>query len=319
MPEEILKTMRKIKSLQIQGKSNVRKAIVQALKKSAEQSRAKTILAFRRELEKNAQKLIAARPTEPEARTAVRILLKAASLQSQRLEEVKHETIKAAFDYEKNRAEAMKIIAEYGANLIPHHAIIFTHCHSHTVEEILKKARHKIEYVIATETRPLFQGRITAVELAKAGIKVKLIVDSAASRFMYQADMLLTGADAVLSDGSVVNKIGTAQLSLVAGKENIPHYVATSSHCFEPTSYYGIPEEIEERPAAEIWSKKLNELEIKNPAFDVTQAHFVRGIITEKGVFSPEAFAIQMYNELGIAGRREEFSSLFKLWKPKGI
>ncbi len=317
MAKEILKTVREIKNLHIQGKSSVRKAIVLALKKSAEQSRAKTILAFRREMEKAAHELISARPTEPEARTAIRIILKAASIQSQRLEEIKHETIKAASDYEKNRAEAMKTIAEFGANLIPHHAIIFTHCHSHTVEEILKKARHKIEYVIATETRPLFQGRITATELAKAGIKVKMIVDSAASRFMYQADMLLTGADAVLSEGSVINKIGTAQLSLVAGKEDVPHYVATSSHCFEPMSYYGIPEEIEERPSSEIWEKKLKGLEIKNPAFDVTPAHFVKGIITEKGVFSPEGLAVQMYSELGIAGRREEFSSLYKLWHKK--
>ncbi|MDD5148775.1 MAG: S-methyl-5-thioribose-1-phosphate isomerase [Candidatus ainarchaeum sp.] len=317
MQKEIIATAKKIRSLKIQGKSAVRKAVAEALKKSAEKSRAHSILEFRGEIEKAAQELISARPTEPEARTAVRIILKAFSMHSQSLDEVRHETIKAASDYEKNRSEAMKTIAEYGANLIPAHSVVFTHCHSHTVEEILKKAGHKIEYVIATETRPLFQGRITATGLSKAGIKVKMIVDSAASRFMNEADFFMTGADAILSTGAVINKIGTSQISLVAGKEDVPHYVATSSHCFEPMSYYGIPEEIEERPPNEVWNKKLKKLEIKNPAFDITNAHMIKGIITEKGVFSPEAFAMQMYNELGIAGRREEFSSLYKLWHKK--
>lgn len=315
MQKELKSTIRKIQSLRIQGASNVRKAIVEALKKSAQESKAKTLVAFKREMEKNSHALLSARPTEPEARTAVRIILHAASIHSQNLGEIKHATISAAEEYEKNREKALATIAEYGANIIPEKAIVFTHCHSHTVEEILKKARHKIDYVIATETRPLFQGRITAEELSKAGIKATMIVDSAASRFMHKADLFLTGCDAILCDGSIVNKIGTAQISLAAGREDVPHYIAASSHHFEPLSYFGIPEEIEERPASEVWGKKIKHLTIKNPAFDITPAHFINSIITEKGVLAPETFAMLMYKELGIEHRKQEFLSLLKLWK----
>ena len=316
--DALQETVKKIKALKIQGATNVRKAVLEALKKSIQESRAKTLIAFRRELEKNCALLLGARPTEPEARTPIRIVLKAASLHTQSLGDAKEAALRAAEEYEKNREIAMKTIAEYGANMIPENAVVFTHCHSHTVEEILKKAKRKIDYVIATETRPLFQGRITAENLAEVGIKVTMIVDSAASRFMHKADLLLTGCDAILSDGSVINKIGTYQISLIAGKEDAPHFVACSSHHFEPLSYYGIPEEIEERPAKEIWEKKLKNLQIRNPAFDVTPAHFVKAVITEKGVLSPAAFSMIMYEELGLEHRKKEFLSLLKLWKPKG-
>jgi ribose 1,5-bisphosphate isomerase len=315
MDKNIKKTFKEIKSLKIQGKSEVRKAIVNALLKSARTSRAKTLIAFKREMEKESGLLLSARPTEPEARTAVRIILKAASIHSQSLGAVKEATVKAASDYEKNRAKAMKTIAEYGYGLIPNNAIVFTHCHSHTVEEILKLARDKIDFVIATETRPKFQGRITAEQLTRAGINVTMIVDSAANHFMHKADLFITGADAILSDGSVVNKIGTSQISLCAGKHDVPHYIATSSHCFEPLTYYGIPEEIEERPSSEIWEKKLKNLSIRNPAFDITPAHFIKEIITEKGIFAPETFSMLMIKELGLEYRKEEFLSLLKLWK----
>ncbi|MBN1941463.1 MAG: ribose 1,5-bisphosphate isomerase [Candidatus Diapherotrites archaeon] len=308
-------TIKKIKNLKIQGSSRVRKAIVDAMEYGAENSTAKTPIAFGREMEKNAHALLTARPTEPEARTAVRIILKAASHQAQTIADARENVLRTIKNYERDRENAMKTIAEYGANLIPKNSVVFTHCHSHTVEEILKKAGKKIDYVISTETRPLFQGRITARALTNAGIEVTQIVDSAAACFMHKADLLITGCDAVLIDGSIVNKIGTRLISLAAGKEDVPHYVATSSHCFEPLSYFGFPEEIEERPASEIWEKKLKGLTIKNPAFDITQAHFVKEIITEKGVFAPQAFAMLMHNELGLEHSKKEFMSLLRLWK----
>jgi len=315
MSKSVKKTVREIKSLKIQGSSKVRKAILEALKKSVHESSAKTLVAFKRELGKNALELLKARPTEPESRTAIRIILKAASVQTQLLGEAKESVIEAINAYEKNRKKAMETISEYGANLIQKDSVVFTHCHSHTVEEILKKAKSRIKYVISTETRPKFQGRITAQALTQAGLKVVQIVDSAALRFMKEADLFITGCDAVLGNGDIVNKIGTSQISLAAGKHDVPHFVATSSHCFEPLSYFGIPEEIEQRPSEEIWNKKLKGLSIRNPAFDVTPAHYIQEIITEKGVFAPETFAMLMFEELGIEHRKEEFLSLLKLLK----
>jgi ribose 1,5-bisphosphate isomerase len=161
----------------------------------------------------------------------------------------------------------------------------------------------------------MFQGYITATNLAKAGLNVTMIVDSAASRFLHDTDLFLTGADAILNDGSVVNKIGTAQISLAANKANVPHFVATSSHCFDPLTYFGVPEQIEERPAKEVWNKAPKKIQIRNPAFDITEAKLVKGIITEKGVFSADNFALQMYEELGLKENQKEFLSLLKLMK----
>jgi ribose 1,5-bisphosphate isomerase len=314
MPSKSLKkVLRDIRSLRIQGSSRVRKAIVAALKQSVFESRAKTVMAFRNELKKNALELIMARPTEPEARTAVRIILKAASIETKRLQELKDTVVKATEKYEAERKRAMLEIAEFGSNIIEKGDIIFTHCHSHTVEGILTRARKKIDYVIATETRPLLQGRITAKNLGKLGIEVKLVVDSAAFAFMEEADKLFTGCDAVLADGSIVNKIGTAQIALSAWRYNVPYYVATSSHCFEPASYYGIPEKIEKRSPKEVWDKKVRGVTIRNPAFDITKADYVQAIVTEIGVFPPKMFALEMARQLELSKRKQEFMSLLKL------
>ena len=161
MPGKIVaETASRISRMEIQGSAAVRRAIVQALKKSAARSKAKTAVAFQRELQRNALTLLRARPTEPEARTAVRIILKAASLETANLQDLRDSVLSAMRCYEKDRKEAMRRIALYGSRLIQKGDIILTHCHSHTVEEVLKKARKKIKMVYCTETRPLFQGRI---------------------------------------------------------------------------------------------------------------------------------------------------------------
>ena len=312
------KTISEIKSLKIQGSSKVRKAAVNALRKSVSQSRAKTLVAFRRELERHCLQILKARPTEPETRTAIRIILKAASLHSPNLQEVKDNTIQTIHNYERDRAEAMEKIALYGSRLIQKGDTIMTHCHSNTVEEILKKAKKKIEMVYCTETRPLFQGRITASNLAKAGIPVTLIVDSAAEKFMHPVDKVFVGCDAVLSEGSVVNKIGTGHIAQTAKKHHNPFFVCTSSHCFDPATYFGFEEKIEERASEEVWANPPKKVKIRNPAFDIVDAFYVHSIITEIGVFNPENFALEMYNLLELGTRQQPFMSLLNSLRKKG-
>ncbi len=316
MPQNNLKTViADIKALRIQGASNVRKSAVAALQNAAQNSRAKTIKEFKKEIEKSALRLLCSRPTEPGMRTAIRIILKAASARTENVEALKRNVANVCANYETDRERAMDKIAEYGNNLIEKGSIVFTHCHSDTVEHIIKKSRKKIEQVICTETRPVLQGRITATNLSRAGLDVVMIVDSAAARFIHKADLFLTGADAVLNDGGVVNKIGTSLISLAAHKNNVPHFVATSSHCFDPVTYFGVPEQIEERPAKEIWEKAPKKVRIRNPAFDITEAGLVKGIITEKGIFSADNFALEMYKELGLEKNSADFLSLLKLMK----
>jgi ribose 1,5-bisphosphate isomerase len=297
----VVETTKKIRRLEIQGASQVRKAVVNALRESVEKSKAESAEELREELKKNMLLLASARPTEPETRTALRIILRA-SHRHLPLEELKAEIIEACSKYERNRKNAMRKIAELGSEALKDCSIIFTHCHSHTVEEILKRMHEKgyLQAVICTETRPRYQGRITASNLTKAGIACTMIVDSAARMFVSKADAFLTGCDAILASGAIVNKIGTSLISLAAKKANVPHYVASSSHCFDPATYYGKEEVIEERPASEVWERRLRNLTIRNPAFDITEAELVKALICEKGVLTPKRFVKLMVKELAL-------------------
>jgi len=306
--------VKEIRALKIQGASQVRKAVVLAIKHSIEKSKAKSAEAFRRELKKNMLALANARPTEPETRTALRIILKA-SMKRKKLKELKQEIVDECVEYEENRKNAMHKIAHIGAKKLSVKHTVFTHCHSHTVEGILIEMHRQktLKHVYLTETRPRWQGRITAKNLRSAGIKCTMIVDSASRAFIGKADVFLTGCDAILGNGAIVNKIGTSMISLAAKKLRVPHYVATSSYSFDPATFFGAEEKIEERPEKEIWDKKPKGLEIRNPAFDITEPELVTGIICEKKVFTPKKFVSHMVKGYAIEGKK--FVSLIELLK----
>jgi len=303
-------TVKDIKALRIQGSSKVRKAAIAALKKSVSGSKVKTLQAFRRELQNNCMEIVKARPTEPETRTAMRIILKAASLETQGLHEARENVLQTINNYEKDRKEAMEKIALYGSRMIENGDTLLTHCHSSTVEEIFKKAKKKIEMVYCTETRPLFQGRITAKRLSEAGIPVTMVVDSAVDKFMHPVDKVFVGCDAVLSNGDIVNKIGTAHVAYAAKKHHNPFFVCTSSHCFDPATYFGFEEDIEERNPDEVWEERPKKVNVRNPAFDLVDAFYVHAIITEIGVFDPQNFSLEMYDLLELGKRQAPFISL---------
>jgi len=312
--KSVKQTVSDIRALKIQGASQVRKAVVAAIRRSVEKSRASTVKQFRRGLKKDMLALANARPTEPETRTALRIILKAA-MRKKPLPELREGVLEQCTRYEQNRKKAMERISKIGARKLRGKPVIFTHCHSHTVEGILleMKRQKKLKHVYLTETRPRWQGRITAKNLTKAGIPCTLIVDSAARSFIGKCDAFLTGADAILANGAVVNKIGTSMISLSAKKLRVPHFVATSSHGFDPATFFGAEEKIEERPDMEVWNKRLKRLEIRNPAFNITEPELVAGIVCEKGVFTPKKFVRQMARELALEGKK--FVSLIELLK----
>lgn len=310
---QLEKTVSDLRSLKIQGSSQVRKAIVFAVKDFAKKDKSKNVKEFRKKLKLVMKKLLLARPTEPETRTALRIILRKAN-ENLPLSELKKAVVRECIDFEKNRKFALEIIAYNALKLFKKNSVAFTHCHSHTVEEILALAfkKKKLKRVIATETRPKLQGRITVTNLTKRGIPCTLIVDSASATFLKEADIFFTGADALLADGSVVNKIGTALISDYAKKEKVPHYVASSSHCFDPLTFFGKKEVIEQRPVEEVWEKKFKKLSIANPAFDLTPAKNVSGIVSELGVHSPKSFSNFMVRKLHL---KKGFTSLQDLLK----
>ncbi|OLS14055.1 MAG: translation initiation factor IF-2 [Promethearchaeota archaeon CR_4] len=196
--------------------------------------------------------------------------------------------------------ESKALITQYGAHRIPdstspNRFVIFTHCHSSIVTGILIEAHKQGKQfdVICTETRPRYQGRLTAQELADAGIHVTQVVDSAMRWAIhnYEVDLILIGADAITSDGTVLNKIGSRLLALVAREEHVPFYVASPLLKYNPETVFGKWEKIDMRDGNEIWGKyekKPENIEILNPAFETVARTYINALITEAGVFPPE-------------------------------
>lgn len=286
------KTARDIKSLKIQGATNVAKSAVNALRWKAEKSKAKTKLSLVAELEHSRRILSQTRSTEPLMRNclryAIEILKDSHSKNPKELSKIISRTAEELLFKIKSSNE---IIAEYGGRMIKNNSVVFTHCHSSTVLNILKKAkkRGKKFSVICTETRPRFQGRITAQELAKAKIPVTMIVDSAVSTYIKHADIAFVGADLITAEMGAVNKIGTLNLAIACKRENVPFFCATTLAKFDPESLLGKREEIEFRDAKEIWEKPPKGLKLLNPAFDVTPRELINAYITEKGILTPDS------------------------------
>lgn len=312
----VAKTVKEIKSLKIQGASNVQRKALQALFIASEKSKAKAPQEFRKEFLKNSSLLYSSRPTEPELRTGLRIVKKSISNKSFSVKEMKEKIKLSVLMYEKNRLKAIRDISVFGANLIEENSVVMTICHSSTVVELIKRAKRKIKKVYCLETRPLYQGRITARELSKAGLNVTLIVDNAASTVLKECDYFFSGADAFLADGDVINKIGTNQISYLCKRYAVKHYAVASSHKFEPATFFGKQEPIEQRSSEEVWVEKekkkfgANKVKINNPAFDRTDSSTIEGIICEIGVFSPQTLAAKLYEEFNLEKHEKDFLKL---------
>ena len=149
--------------------------------------------------------------------------------------------------------------------------------------------------VYADETRPLLQGaRLTAWELQRRNIPVTLICDNMAAQVMKEkrVDLVVVGADRIAANGDTANKIGTYGVALLAKAHGLPFYVAAPSSTFDLTMADGSTIPIEERDPREITHGFGREtapegVDVYNPAFDVTPASLIAGIITEKGLIRP--------------------------------
>lgn len=180
---------------------------------------------------------------------------------------------------------------------------ILTHCNAGRLATVawgtaLGAVRHlaeadQIEYVLAGETRPLLQGsRLTAYELAEAGIPYRLCPDSAAAAAIAQGlvDCVLVGADRIAANGDVANKIGTYAVALAAARHGIPFVVVAPESTLDPSLPDGRGIVIEQRAAEEVTHLGGQLVapagaEAFNPAFDVTPAGLVTAIVTESGIF----------------------------------
>ncbi len=151
-------------------------------------------------------------------------------------------------------------------------------------------AQGMISRVYVDETRPVGQGaRLSVWELSRVGVPVTLICDNMAASLMGagEIDVVIVGADRIAANGDVANKIGTYSLAVCAAHHGIPFYVAAPLSTIDLNCKSGVDIPIEMRSSDEVLKAPIAGVEVYNPAFDVTPAALVSGIITEKGVFEP--------------------------------
>lgn len=257
---------------------------------------------FLDELSSVASEVAAARPTAVNLAWAARRM--EALARSMAASAQPHEIADALFA-EVKRMEAEdeatnRAIGEAGAALLPANARVLTHCNAGSLATVFfgtalgvvyaAAQRGGVARVYADETRPVGQGaRLTAWELAQAGVPCTLICDNMAASLMAQGavDVVVVGADRIAANGDVANKIGTYGVALLAHHHGIPFYVAAPSITVDRACACGADILIEQRDPCEVLAQPIEGVDVWNPAFDVTPAELVTGVITEKGVFAP--------------------------------
>lgn len=283
-----------IASMKIRGAGRIAVAASKAIRAAAVASKAADPVAFSTEIKEVARYLVSTRPTAVSLPNAVRYVLRN-GMNGDSVDELKDAVVSAASEFEYNAENALVAIGDYGAKRILSGDKILTVCNSNAAIEIMKRAHSQgkdIE-VFAMETRPRFQGRLTAQALASEGIDVSLIVDSAARYYMKDIDHVITGADAIAANGAVINKIGTAAAALAAHESRARVMVAAESYKFHPDTIVGKLVTIEERDGNEIIAQQdreaLGAVGVHNPVFDITPPEYIDLIVTDRGVLPPQA------------------------------
>ena len=203
--------------------------------------------------------------------------------------------LESAHAYVEDIIEKCRKIGEVGEKLIKHGDRILTHCNAGALATVdwgtalapIRMSKDKEIFVWVDETRPRLQGLLTSWELKQEGIDHALIADNAAGYFMEKGeiDMVIVGADRITANYDVANKIGTYEKAVLAKENGIPFYVAAPFSTFDETISDGSKIKIEERDAEEV-TKIFDYIppKVRNPAFDVTPADYITGIITENGI-----------------------------------
>ena len=207
-----------------------------------------------------------------------------------------------AFAIAAEDADQCRRMGAIGAELLEDGMSVLTHCNAGALATggigtalapiYVATETGKTIHVWADETRPLLQGaRLTAWELSRAGIDVTLITDNMAASVMRagRIDAVFVGSDRIARNGDVCNKIGTYGVAVLAERHEIPFYVVAPLSTFDPELSTGADIPIEERPAEEVTRgfgavTAPEGVRVHNPAFDVTPAELVRGIVTEHGI-----------------------------------
>jgi methylthioribose-1-phosphate isomerase len=237
--------------------------------------------------DEEAERIAAARPTAVNLRASVERVLAAPDRAAEALAILEEDVA------------ACRAIGEHGRAELPQAKRILTVCNAGRLATAGMGTALAVVYakaeagdpveVFACETRPLLQGaRLTAWELADAGIPVTVLPDGAAPALLAsgRVDAVITGCDRVAANGDTANKIGTYSLAVAAHHHDVPFYIAGPRSTLDPNTATGAEIEIEQRDGGEV--RAVAGLDVTtavwNPAFDVTPADLITGFITDAGV-----------------------------------
>ena len=294
---------RAIKTLVVRGAPAIGVSGAFGMALAALQSKATTNEELIEDLEKAKKVLFETRPTAVNLAWGLERIMEVAR-KGNDVSEIKDSIIQTAKKMADKDVETNMKMGKCGVELFENNDTVMTHCNAGALATVaygtalgviraIKESGKHVK-VLVTETRPVMQGsRLTAFELKHDGIDVSLIPDTAVGYAMAKdlVKKVIVGADRILRTGHVFNKIGTYQIALLAKEHGIPFYVAAPLSTFDMKSE---PDDviIEQREASEVTTvgdKKTapDNIDVLNPAFDMTPPELVTGIITEVGVARP--------------------------------
>jgi methylthioribose-1-phosphate isomerase len=307
-------TARAITNMTVRGAGAIGATAAYGLAQGARAFNGKTEAAFARHLQRTYETLAAARPTAVDLVNALN-QVRAAMVAGKTISQKQKLALRAAQQFADDDVAHCEAIGKHGAKLIKNGTRVLTHCNagwlafvdigSATAPMYAAQAKGKKFHVYCDETRPRAQGAaLTAWELAQQGVSHEVIADNAAGHLMQRGeiDLVITGSDRTLGrTGEVANKIGTYTKAVLAARHNIPFYVAIPLSTLDWNLKSGKEIPIEERDAEEVltaWGTdhRGNFRQVRtanptsparNPAFDVTPANLITGIITPKGIYKP--------------------------------
>ena len=262
---------------------------------------------YAQKLREVAEYLKSSRPTAVNLAWAVERMLRTLTPHSEKMpaDRLNRLLLDEALAIEAEDRAMCRAIGQAGASLIQDGAGVLTHCNAGglatadygTALAVMFTAAEqgKKFHVFVDETRPLLQGaRLTAWELLQHDIDATLICDNMAAQVMKEGrvQLVITGADRIAANGDSANKIGTYGVAVLARAHHIPFYIAAPSSTFDLSLAGGELIPIEQRDPREVThglGKQIapDGIKVYNPAFDVTPAHLIAGIITEKGLIRP--------------------------------
>ena len=184
-------------------------------------------------------------------------------------------------------------------NYYPKDIKIMLISYSSTIINVIVYLKDYNPEIYILESRPLNEGHRTA-EILSQYMNTHLIIDAAIGKFIEDIDLVLIGADSILKDGSIINKIGTNPLAIVAKEHNIPVYAIVDSFKYNLRSHFNQKVIISKKQINEVYDKKIesNLMKVDNYYFDITPAKYIKGIISDLGVLTPVEFVEKAQNNL---------------------